>query len=158
MRSNSNGFSIIELVVVLAVLGILASVAVPLAELSSTRRKEAELQRALWEVRDAIDAYKRAVEEGQINPRPTVSGYPPTLSALVEGAPTTDAKGRRELYFLRRVPRDPFHPTSDAPPETTWGLRSYDSPPARPKAGDDVYDVYSLSGSVALNGRPYREW
>lgn len=154
------GFSIIELLVVLAVLGILAGVAMPLAELNATRRKEEELRRSLWEIRDAIDAYKRAVEAGKVSPRPTPSGYPPTLEALADGAPGSgDGQSRAgAVYFLRRVPRDPFHPDPMLAAAATWALRSYASSPDRPQAGDDVFDVASRSDKVGLNGRPYREW
>lgn len=157
---RSRGFSIIELLVVLVVLGILAGVAMPLAELNSTRRKEEELRRAVWEVRDAIDAYKRAVEAGKVSPRPTPSGYPPTLEALAEGAPgTSDGQARAgNVYFLRRVPRDPFHPDPTVPAAATWALRSYASSPDRPIAGDDVFDVASKSEKIGLNGLPYRQW
>lgn len=159
-RIAVRGFTIIELMVVLAVLGILASVAMPLAELSATRKKEEELRRSLWEIRDAIDAYKRAVEAGKIVPRPTPSGYPPTLEALAEGASgTSDGSLRAStLYFLRRVPRDPFHPDTSVPPADTWALRSYASAPDRPMPGDDVYDIASRSDRIGLDGRPYREW
>jgi general secretion pathway protein G len=157
---ETRGFTIIELLVVLAVLAILASVAMPLAELNATRSKEEQLRRALWEVRDAIDAYKRAVEEGRISPRPTPSGYPPDLQALVAGAAgVSDGADRaRTEYFLRRIPRDPFHPDANAPAASTWALRSYASPPDRPMPGDDVFDIASTSIRIGLNGRAYRDW
>ncbi len=153
------GFSLIELMVVMLVLGVLASVALPLAEISATRRKEAELQRALWEIRDAIDGYKRAVETGVISPRPTPSGYPASLRVLVEGVAVSDARGGPStLYFLRRIPPDPFSLVPEASPDQQWRLRSYQSSAERPRAGDDVYDVTSASDGVGLNGVPYRSW
>lgn len=154
---SAQGFTLVELLVVMAVLGILASIAMPLAEVSVTRKREEQLQRALWEIRDAIDAYKRAVDDGLIV-GPTLSGYPPNLQALVEGTEAITARGTRPMYFLRRIPRDPFHPDPATPPEATWGLRSYTSPWDRPLPGEDVYDVYSKSDRVGLDGRPYREW
>jgi general secretion pathway protein G len=154
------GFTIVEVLVVMVVLAILASVAMPVAELTATRRKEEELRRALWAIRDAIDAYKRAVDEGRIIPRPTASGYPVSLEALTASYSNTrdDGAHGQVQRFLRRVPRDPFHPDPTAPAALTWQLRSYASPADRPAPGDDVYDVMSHSSRVSLDGRPYREW
>ncbi len=86
------------------------------------------------------------------------SGYPPNLKVLVDGVTDiTDPKGSKKIYFLRRLPRDPFGDGA-AVPEDTWGLRSYESPPTEPKPGKDVYDVRSLSSEKGLNGVPYAEW
>lgn len=150
------GFTIIELLVVMLVLGVLSAAAYPMAELMVQREREQELKRALWEIRDAIDAYKRAVDAGQAPKSAQGSGYPPSLDALVQGVP--DAAGTRSApYFLRRVPRDPFA-DSNLPAAQTWGLRSYLSPPDNPQPGADVYDVYSKSERVGLNGVPLRQW
>jgi general secretion pathway protein G len=156
--SNRRGFTLIELLVTVAIVAVLASIAVPLSELNRQRDREHDLRRALREMRDAIDAYKRAADEGRIERRADEAGYPPSLAALVEGVP--DAKSPRggRLYFLRRVPRDPLHPDAETPPEKTWGLRAYESPPDDPRPGTDVFDVHSLSTRTGLNGIPYREW
>lgn len=149
------GFSLIELLVVMAVLGVLAAAVAPLAEMTLRRERERELKRALWEIRDAIDAYKRAADGAA----PVAGGqvrYPPNLEALIAGVPDPKAPGRI-LYFLRRIPRDPFAPAS-LPAAQTWQLRSYQSPADRPEPGDDVYDVSSRSALVGLNGIPLREW
>jgi general secretion pathway protein G len=156
LRSGARGFSLIELLVVMAVLGVLAAMVMPLAEMSLQRDRERELKRALWEIRDAIDAYKRASDQGDVARAADASGYPPTLDALITGMPSARSAGQR-VYFLRRIPRDPFAP-ADVPPERTWGLRSYQSPPDRPEAGSDVYDVYSLSDRTGLNGVALRQW
>lgn len=148
---KQRGFTLIELMITVAIIGLLASVAAPLAEMTVQRGKEAELRRSLREVREALDAWKRATEEGAIEKQLGKSGFPPTLAALVEGAvDKRDPKGGR-LYFLRRVPLDPM--TGDE-----WGLRSYASPADAPQEGDDIYDIYSRSDGVGLNGIPYREW
>ena len=147
---KQSGFTFIELLIVVAILALLASVAMPLAEVSVQRNKEQDLRRSLREVREAIDAYKLAADEGRIEKPADKSGYPPTLAALVEGA--ADKRTGQPVYFLRRVPRDPMSETGE------WGLRSYKSPPSSPQAGDDVYDVYSRSAETGLNGVPYREW
>jgi general secretion pathway protein G len=146
---KTNGFTLIELLVTVAILGLLASVALPLAEVTVQRGKETELRRSLREVREAIDAYKRASDDGRIERKADRSGYPPTLAALVEGA-KDKASGER-LYFLRRMPRDP---TSGEP----LGVRSYASPAGDPQEGPDVFDVYSKNRGVGLDGVPYREW
>lgn len=163
------GFSLIEVLAVLAIMGVLASIALPVAELSRKRDREAELRSALREIRTAIDAYKRAVDEGRIASPAGSSGYPPTLAALVEGVPDPRSVQRSHVYFLRRIPADPFanlsataraSGTADvaASGAATWGVRSYASPPDNPRPGADVFDVYSLSEETGLNGRPYREW
>lgn len=153
------GFTLIELTACLAILAVLATMAMPLAELAVKRQKEAELRRALWELRDAIDAYKRAGDEGLIARDASRSGYPPDLRTLVEGVP--DARAARTgqtVYFLRRIPRDPMHADAGVPAERSWGLRSYRSPPEAPRPGEDVFDVHSLADGVGLNGIAYRQW
>lgn len=152
------GFTLIEVLVTAAIVALLASMALPLSELTVQRGKEVELRRALREIRDALDAYKRASDEGRIARSPDQSGYPPALYALVEGVPEAKSATGARLIFLRRVPRDPFFDDPTLPPERSWGLRSYESPPADPKPGRDVFDVVSLSERKGLNGIPYREW
>jgi general secretion pathway protein G len=154
------GFTLIELLVTVAIVALLASIALPLAEVTVQRSKEQELRRSLRELREAIDAYKNATDENppRITKSPLESGYPPTLNALVEGVTDArDPKGRK-IYFLRRIPRDPFFNDPDTAPERTWGLRSYDSPPDNPRYERDVFDVYSLSQGVGLNGISYKDW
>lgn len=138
--------------------GVLASVTVPLAELSIQRRKEQELRVALHDIRQAIDAYKRAGDEGRIQRAATSTGYPPTLDILVEGAIDARDPSRRRIFFLRRLPRDPMHPDASAPASGTWGKRAYSSEASNPMEGDDVYDVYSLSKRTGFNGQPYAAW
>jgi general secretion pathway protein G len=157
-RRRTHGFTLIELLVTLAVLSVLAMMALPVAQTTVQRQREQELRSALTEIRSAIDAYKRAVDEGRVRREAGSTGYPPRLEILVEGVDDQRDPQRRKLYFLRRVPRDPMHAdaTTDAP--ATWGLRSYRSPPDDPQEGEDVYDVYSKSSAVGLNGAAYRLW
>jgi general secretion pathway protein G len=158
MRRRGLGFTLVELMVTVAVLSVLALGAVPLAELVVKRGKEQQLRASLREIRTAIDAFKRASDEGRIPRAADASGYPPTLEALVEGVVDARDPGRRRIYFLRRLPREPIAGDAAEAPAASWGLRSYESPPESPQAGKDVFDVYSRSDGVGLNGVPYREW
>ena len=158
MRARGGGFSLIELMVALAILALLATVAVPFAQLVQQRQKETELRASLQQIRTALDAYRQAVREGRIESPADASGYPPDLDALWKGVVDKTRPDGAKLYFLRRLPRDPFYPDSSAEPATTWGLRSYESPPDAPAPGRDVFDVYSLSPATGLNGVPYRAW
>jgi general secretion pathway protein G len=148
----------VELVVTLAIIAVLASVAFPLADLTVQRTREQELRRSLREIRDGIDAYKQAWDDGRIQKRLGESGYPRKLEDLVEGVEDLKSPKKERLYFMRRMPRDPFAPNSVGSAAETWGKRSYASPPDDPKEGTDVYDVYSLAEGSGINGRPYREW
>jgi general secretion pathway protein G len=153
------GFTLIELVITVAIVAVLASVAMPLNELVVQRAKEQDLRRALRELRDGIDAYKQAADENRIKINKTSgeSGYPKKLEDLVEGVEDQKNPKKERIYFLRRIPRDPFAPEALAAAQT-WGKRSYASPPEEPRDGDDVFDVFSLSGATGINGRPYKEW
>jgi general secretion pathway protein G len=153
------GFTFIELVITIAILGVLVAAAVPLAEVTAKRAKEQELRLALRQIRTALDDYKKAVDEGKIAKKLDESGYPPSLDILVEGVVDgEDPNKRRRIYFLRRLPRDPFAADPAARPADTWGKRSYESPYDSPQPGRDVFDVFSLAGGVGLNGVPYRQW
>jgi general secretion pathway protein G len=144
------GFTLIEMLIVVAIVALLASIAAPLAELGYQRGKEQELRHALREIRGAIDAWKRAADDGKIERKADESGYPPSLAALVEGVQDKTTPEKSKIYFLRRVPKDPLG--------GEWGLRSYASPADSPQPGNDVYDVYSRSDDTGLNRVPYREW
>jgi general secretion pathway protein G len=157
-RPARGGFTIIELVVTLAIVGILASAALPLAELAVRRSKESDLRQALREIRTAIDEYKKATVDGRVAKAADASGYPPSLEVLVAGVENRKDAGKQKIYFLRRIPRDPFHTEAETRAVETWGLRSYESSPDNPRPGKDVFDVYSTSEDTGINGVPYREW
>jgi general secretion pathway protein G len=158
-RRPSTGFTLIELVVTVAIVALLSTLALPLAEVVAKRDKELELRRALREIRSALDAYMVAVEEGRITQSLDGSAYPESLNVLVEGVPDASSPdGKRKLYFLRRIPRDPLFPDAAEADDKTWGKRSYSSSHDAPEEGEDVYDVYSLASGVGLNGIPYRNW
>lgn len=155
---RAHGFTLIELVVTVAIVGLLATAAMPLAELAFKRTKEQELRVALRELRGAIDAYKDAADRGRIMMEFGASGYPPSLEVLAAGVEDAGNPEAAKIYFLRRVPRDPFFPDATVAAADTWGLRSYASPPEDPQRGEDVFDVRSLSPGTGINGIPYRDW
>lgn len=156
-KKTIHGFSFIELMVTLAILGVLASAAMPLAKLTAQRSKESELKQNLRQIRLAIDAYKQAVDEGQISRSSLSSGYPASLNILVSGVEDARDPKHSNIYFLRKMPRDPFAPI-ELKPEDTWGKRSYASPPDQAQEGADVFDVYSTNTGIGLNGIPYQAW
>jgi general secretion pathway protein G len=158
LKRSARGFTFIELMMTLAIMAVLATVTVPLAQLGVQRERERDLRLALDQLRQGIDAYKRASDEGRIVPKLGESGYPKSLAELVEGVQDQRSPTRANLYFLRRLPRDPMNPDTTAKPEESWGVRSYASPPDDPREGADVFDVFTKSAQVGLNGVPYRQW
>jgi general secretion pathway protein G len=155
-KSSSSGFTFIELLVVVGIISVLATAALPLARVSMKRQREADLHRALKEMRTAIDQFKDWAERGQLAQTEIQLGsenYPSSLEQLVEGALLAgDATGRRKK-FLRRIPIDPMTGSTD------WGKRSYqDAPDSRVWGGQSVFDVYTKADGKALNGSKYKDW
>jgi general secretion pathway protein G len=150
------GYSLIELLAVTVVLLVLASAVMPLAKVTVQRGREAELRRSLREIRTAIDRYKDAADLQQIaatDLKTGAEGYPPTLEVLVEGVRANGDASGRKLKFLRRVPMDPMTHSVE------WGMRSYqDDADSTSWGGQNVYDVYTKSGGVALDGSKYVDW
>jgi general secretion pathway protein G len=137
---------------------MLSTVALPMAELAVQRGKEQELHTALRQIRDAIDAYKQAYEEGHMIKKVNETGYPPTLEILVQGVNDAKSQADSKLVFLRRIPRNPFVRDNSIPAADTWGKRSYASAANDPQEGDDVFDVYDAVPGTGINGIPYKEW
>lgn len=159
MRLKDNihaGFTLIELLVALTLLALLVSAAAPMVQLNAKRQKEQELRKNLWQIRDAIDAYKQAVDDGQIKKAIDENGYPHSLQVLAEGVENNLDPKKRKLVFLRRIPRDPFADDERADAGQTWLIRGYDG--AEGEFASDVYDVVSRSNQIGINGQPYREW
>lgn len=162
----TTGFTLIELLVTLALVGIVSMTALPLYEVVTTRMKEAELRQALRTLRGALDAYRASVDAGQIPLKAGESGYPPSLSVLVQGVEVgarnavtlAGQPATRRLIFLRSIPRDPFQSDPALPPEQAWATRAYASPYDAPQSGADVFDVGSTSTRTGLNGIPYNKW
>ena len=150
------GYTFVELLVVSTIILILASAIMPLARVTATRQREAELRRTLREVRTAIDRYKDAADSGLIGSleiKAGSEGYPPDLETLVEGVSAANDATGRKLKFLRRVPVDPMTRT------TEWGRRSYqDKPDSTRWGGQNVFDVYTTFDGKALDGTKYRDW
>lgn len=155
---SSRAFTLIELLVTLAILGVLATLVIPLAQLSLQRTREQELLRALVDIRHALDAFKKASDEGRIAKKPGTSGYPETLHSLVDGVIDQRDPKRHKLFFMRRIPRDPMQMDRSIDDEASWSKRSYASEASDPQEGEDVYDVTSTSSATGLNGVPYRQW
>jgi general secretion pathway protein G len=153
-----SGFTLIELVIAVAIVAVLASAVLPINELVVQRAKEQDLRRALREIRTGIDAYKQATDDQRIPKRVGESGYPKRLEDLVEGVEDQKDAKRAKMYFLRRIPRDPFATDESLSNAATWAKRSYASPPDDPREGEDVFDVFTTAQGKGINGRPYKEW
>lgn len=160
MNRKVRGFTLVELLVTLTLVGIVAASVLPLATVIEQRAKESELRKSLRVIRQALDDYKIAADAGKID-KPTGSqGYPPSLEVLATGVKQSSLMGvsAPPLFFLRRIPRDPFAEDQAVPPEKMWNIRAYGS-----KIGDyggrgEVFDVASKSERVALDGTSYKDW
>lgn len=160
MRHRLLGFTIVELMVTLALVGIAASVVLPLASVIETRAKETELRRGLRTIRQALDNYKAAADGGVIDKSTGASGYPANLELLTQGVPRSAAMGfnATPMVFLRKIPRDPFFEDANVPDAKTWNIRAYGAKPGDYSAGHDVFDVASKSDKTGLDGSRYADW
>ena len=148
--AGSSGFTLMELIVATAILAILTMMALPLARVTIQRQKEKQLRRDLWEMRDAIDRYKDAAEQGKFQTKVDTMNYPPDLETLAKGV---EAQGGKKYRFLRSIPTDPMTNSKE------WGLRSMQDDPDSDSWGEqNVFDVYSKSQGTALDGTKYKDW
>jgi general secretion pathway protein G len=148
-RPAMRGFTLIELITATMILIILTSLAVPLARVTIKRQREKDLRIALWQMRDAIDRYKDAADRNLFQTKVGSENYPPDLDTLVKGV---DVQGKK-LKFLRKIPTDPMTGGTD------WGLHSMqDDPTADSWDGNDVFDVFTKSTDIGLDGTKYRDW
>ncbi|MFZ6646008.1 type II secretion system protein [Undibacterium sp. TJN25] len=154
----AGGFTLIELLVALAILAILAGITIPIAQVTIQRSNEKELRLALREIRRGIDDYHRAYIDGRIFKDISGNGYPGNLEILVSGLPDIRDPKQGKIFFLRRIPRDPMNSDLAVTESESWGKRSYASEADDPKEGEDIYDVYSASSKVGLNGVGYSKW
>ena len=150
-RTNSaSGFTLLELIVAATLLSILTLMALPLARVTIQREKEKQLRAALWQMRDAIDRYKDAAEQGKFQTKVESQNYPPDLETLVKGV---EAQGGKKIRFLRSIPTDPMTKS------TEWGLRSMqDDSDSDSWGGQNIFDVYTKSQGTALDGTKYKDW
>ena len=166
VRSHAvaRGFTLIEMLITLALVGLLTITSLPLYELTARRLKESELRESLRTIRSGLDAYKAAVDSGALKKEAGQSGYPPTLEILTESLQRADAAdpngtdAASRIVILRRLPRDPFFSDPQVPAAQTWNLRGYASRTDDPQPGADVFDVSSKSTATALDGTPYASW
>jgi general secretion pathway protein G len=164
---SAAGFTLIELVITLALVGLLAMVALPLYEITQTRLKEMELRQALRTIRSGLDAYKAASDSGALPKAAGESGFPPSLEVLTQpldiavkrdfGVGLGNSEPKR-LVILRQLPRDPFFPDPQTPASETWNTRAYASRPDDTQPGTDVFDVSSKSERIGLDGTAYNTW
>lgn len=149
-QTEARGFTLIELIVTIVILGILTSLAIPMARMSIQRQKERELRYDLRTMRDALDRYKEAYDRQLFREKGDSSGYPKSLEILVKGV---EINGGKTLRFLREIPVDPMTGKAE------WGMRSMEDDPESDSWDETaVYDVYTKAEGVGMDGTRYRTW
>jgi len=152
------GFTLIEMMISLALLATLASAAIPIYQRQEQQRNEEELRVALRDIRSAIDRYGQLVEEGIIEKDADMTNWPASLDLLVDGVVNKKSPNKEKIYLLRRIPRDPFCDCDGRKNTETWRVRASTQAPGETTGGKDVWDVSSTSSQPGLNGIPYAQW
>jgi general secretion pathway protein G len=149
-KRDQRGLTLVELMISIAVLGVLASVAMPLAEVTAKRTKE--LRRTLRQILDGIDRFKTEYDKAKQNARDARETFKTRITADRSGYPLT-LEEMVQTKILRRMPKDPMTR------EGRWVTRSYsDSLDATLTDERDVYDIRSASTATALDGSRYDSW
>ncbi len=156
---TESGFTLLELIITLAIIAIMVAGTVPFAHNMIRREKEMELRRNLREIRKAIDGYYHSCAIlREIPPFETKPDdcYPASLQALVDGFQPAN-RPNEYRRFLRKIPLDPFTGTAE------WGLRSMEDDPfsasgSGPSQANGIFDVYSKAQGKALDGSEYSKW
>lgn len=152
-KKGERGLTLVELIVAVAIMALLTTMAVPLARYRVKIEKERELREALRELTTAIDKYKDAADAQKIEVKLGTDGYPENLEQLVKGVKLLQSADGKVIKFLRRIPKDPMTNSYD------WGLRSdQDDPDATSWGGQNVFSVYTKSLEKARDGTPYSQW
>jgi general secretion pathway protein G len=149
---HRRGLTMIELLVTISILGILAGVAMPLAQTTATRTRELELRRNVRKIREGLDQFKAEYDKAKANAADARQEFKKKVSVDRSGYPLT-LEEMVETKILRRVPPDPMTP------DGKWVLRSFsDNPESSLSDAKDVYDIRSASKAVALDGTRYDTW
>ena len=154
-RNRESGLTLVELIIVVAILSLLATAVLPVARFQMKRVKERELRNDLLTMRRALDEYRHAADYGGIETKADSYNYPPDLQTLVDGVDVKGPKSTHKVQFLSAIPTDPMTGNKD------WALRSMQDEPddiVGGSGGENVFDVHSKSTRTALDGTKYNTW
>ncbi len=172
---GSPGSSLMEMVVVLAIISLLAAMATPYAQKGFKREKEIQLRETLRTVRIAIDRFHADMEAGDSDRKGASTavsdnGYPLSLQVLVDGVEKKSSNDKKHKRYLRSLPANPFA-RPGTPFEAQWKFVSYQSEAPliasssygatlaeTQKTKKDIYDLHAVTQEIALDGTRYANW